>query len=129
MGRSRTFGRMIKPPTKRTITALAAAATLFAPAAYAAEPQDLRSPDTRDAAEPQDLRSPDTRDAARSSALPPPVVPGSPRLEHATDESTGFAWGDAGIGAGATLTLLMLGSGAVLLLERHGRRQSPARTT
>jgi hypothetical protein len=57
------------------ITTAALVAACAAPAAPAAQGQDLRSPDTRDAAAAaaaaqqhyQDLRSPDTRDAARAS--------------------------------------------------------------
>lgn len=131
---TRPYGRhMFTSTAKKTITALVATAALFAPAAYAAESQDLRSPDARDAAraatEPQDLRSPDTRDAARSSAISPPATPSSPRPERAEPSATSFAWGDAGIGAATTFALLMLGSGTVLLIERQRRRQRPASTT
>jgi hypothetical protein len=64
--------------TRSTALGLALAA-LAAPTA-AAQQQDLRSPDTRDAAraaataagQQQDLRSPDTRDAARSSTAAAP---------------------------------------------------------
>jgi hypothetical protein len=57
------------------ITTAALVAACAVPATAAAQGQDLRSPDTRDAAEAaaaeeqhyQDLRSPDTRDAARAS--------------------------------------------------------------
>jgi hypothetical protein len=57
------------------ITTAALVAACAAPATAAAQSQDLRSPDTRDAAAAaaaedqryQDLRSPDTRDAARAS--------------------------------------------------------------
>jgi hypothetical protein len=55
------------------ITTAALVAACAAPATAAAQGQDLRSPDTRDAAEAaqmqgyQDLRSPDTREAAGAS--------------------------------------------------------------
>jgi hypothetical protein len=60
------------------ITTAALVAACAVPATAAAQGQDLRSPDTRDAAEAaaaeeqhyQDLRSPDTRDAARGSESP-----------------------------------------------------------
>jgi hypothetical protein len=39
--------------------------------------------------------------------------------------STGFQWGDAGIGAGFTLgiVLILAGAGAGLLITRHNRHQ------
>jgi hypothetical protein len=43
--------------------------------------------------------------------------------------STGFQWGDAGIGAGLTLGIVLLVGGAVarLFLSRHNRSRQPAR--
>jgi hypothetical protein len=42
--------------------------------------------------------------------------------------STGFQWGDAGIGAGFTLGIVLLGgAGAGLLSSRHNRRHQTAR--
>jgi hypothetical protein len=40
--------------------------------------------------------------------------------------STGFQWGDAGIGAGFTLGIVLLlgGAGAGLLISRRGRHQT-----
>jgi hypothetical protein len=62
--------------TQLTITTAALVAACAVPATAAAQNQDLRSPDTRDAAAAaelqgyQDLRSPDTREAARASETP-----------------------------------------------------------
>jgi hypothetical protein len=39
--------------------------------------------------------------------------------------SGGFDWGDAGIGAGATLGLVIAAFGALALLAPHGRRPRP----
>jgi hypothetical protein len=123
-------------------------------------PQDLRSPDARDAGlvavpAPQDLRSPDARDAgqAREASAPQDVRSGQascfrscfPRSPDARDAdrgaavaaaesarlapggsgpsvSDGFEWGDAGIGAAATLALVSLAGGTLLLVARRRHR-------
>jgi hypothetical protein len=89
-------------------------------------PTDLRSPDGRDAArfasQPQspqrvDLRSPDTRDVAsnvRFVTVPPPVVVSNP-------SSSGFEWGDAGIGAGGAVLIALLALGAGIGISHHRR--------
>jgi hypothetical protein len=69
--------------------------------------QDLRSPDARDAARQatvQDLRSPDARDAAARIVQ---VSPG------------GFDWGDAAIGAGGALGLILVLSGGTFAVARR----------
>jgi hypothetical protein len=68
---------------------------------------DHRSPDARAAAieaKPEaraytDLRSPDAKDAGRVAQSPPPVE---------VVDSPSFHWGDAGIGAGGVLGLLLI---------------------
>jgi hypothetical protein len=107
---------------------LAAALTLAAvPAATAA--QDLRSPDTRDAAQAstrvrpaQDLRSPDTRDVATGGGVTQRPIP-APRIVQVTPG--GFDWGDAGVGAGGTLGLVLIvtGTGATLIRRRPGQQR------
>jgi hypothetical protein len=99
-------------------------------------PIDLRSPDARDAAlageqsrrsaaasgversRPfTDLRSPDARDAAH-----PRQIVGLPPVEIVrTVEEGGFAWGDAAIGAGLLLALMLMGSAGLLVLRRGPR--------
>src|SRR4051812_5200753 len=126
---------------------------LAAPAA-AAQSQDLRSPDTRDAAVAtqvrQDLRSPDTRDAAVATQvrqdLRSPDARGAAegRGTFSAPEVTvvklhqpspsvagGVDWGDAGIGAGIMVALMLgLGSTVALMHRRHGApaRRETART-
>jgi hypothetical protein len=125
--------------TKAVAAALAVSAVL-APAATAQ--QDLRSPDARDAAASsirQDLRSPDARDAA--------VVPPSPPQRRFTDlrspdardagrpqpfvvhstspASTGFDWGDAGIGAAIVAGVLAMVLGGLGVRRRHGHHPRP----
>jgi hypothetical protein len=88
-------------------------------------PSDLRSPDVQDAASQAgtDLRSPDVRDAAVASrpapaaAVPAPVPAPAP----AAEASTGFEWGDAGIGAAGMLAivLLVVGGGMLGVRYRH----------
>jgi hypothetical protein len=110
--------------------------------------QDLRSPDARDAAEAaatqpdqyvyssdpdssaartqapggnqvaQDLRSPDARDAGRT-----PVEVPTPVVEVREVPSSGFDWGDAGIGAAGILALLSIAGGLTLMAT--SRRRGP----
>jgi hypothetical protein len=103
-----------------------------APQVAVSAPQDLRSPDARDAGlardapAPQDLRSPDARDAHRGAA-----VAGSESARVAPDASRpsvsdGFEWGDAGIGAAAMLALVTVAGGTLLVV---GRRRHRTRST
>ena len=129
------------------MTAAIAVVALAAPAAALSRTEstgyrDLRSPDAVDAAvqaqraqaaeytrhlEAQrakpgyvDLRSPDARDAGT-------VRPAStPSLEPTRSvQSGGFDWGDAGIGAGALLGLLMIAL-SVMFTVVHRRNHTPA---
>jgi hypothetical protein len=82
--------------------------------------QDLRSPDARDAAQPtkQDLRSPDARDAADPAPrVPAPAAP--VRIVQATPD--GFDRGDAAIGAGVAMGLVLLTAGSGFALTRRRR--------
>jgi hypothetical protein len=131
-----------------TSSAVALALCVAAPAAAGA--QDLRTPDAIDAAsvakakvsQVQDLRSPDAADAAAGSREPgidlrsPDVRFGQPdgtvvsareRVRIVEVPSSGFEWGDAGIGAAGMLaaTLLALGLGLAATHYRE-RRRSPA---
>jgi len=97
----------------------------------AAVSQDLRSPDAQDAAghvglyaqdEPrahvyQDLRSPDARDAARD--LPPAPV----TTVAIAEPTSGFDWGDAGVGAVGMLALVSIAAGAMLMTGTRRRRR------
>jgi hypothetical protein len=95
--------------------------------------QDLRSPDTRDAAlsaearqgqQHQDLRSPDTRDYAtgRGTFSAPEVT--VVKVTDPPPPSAGIDWGDAGIGAGGMLGLMLIALGSILAVAH--RRQSAA---
>jgi hypothetical protein len=81
-------------------------------------PHDLVTPDARDAAPATatDLRSPDVRFGQPDGSVVPPSV------RTVEVPQSGFQWGDAGIGAAAVLSLLMLGAGFVLVAT-HGRRE------
>ena len=68
----------------------------------------------------QDLRSPDAQDAAR--VLPPASTPASV-IEVREVPSSGFDWGDAGIGAAGMLALFSIGAGSTLLLTNRRRRR------
>jgi hypothetical protein len=108
-------------------TALALGA-VASPAAVA-QPMDSHAPDTGGVAAP-DQRSPDTRDFAKGGQ----IVASTPIRVAAPQRPTGsgFDVGDAAIGAGGALTLVVatLGGAAVLVRRRHrlGATSRPART-
>jgi hypothetical protein len=94
---------------------------------------DLRSADARDAARSaharqgqpqQDLRSPDTRDyaAGRGTFSAPEVT--VVKVTETAPPSPGLDWGDAGIGAGSMLGLILLALGSILAVAH--RRHSAA---
>jgi hypothetical protein len=131
---------MIRRITRSTAVGLALAA-LAAPTALAdphaadvharaqaAQKQDLRSPDTRDAATraetKQDLRSPDTRDAGegRGTYTAPNVM--IVKVPEPLQAEGGIDWANAGIGAGGLLGLMLLGLGGSLAVVH--RRQAHA---
>ncbi len=103
--------------------------------AEAAQKQDLRSPDTRDAARTsslagttstprQDLRSPDTRDDSegRGTHTAPNVM--IVKVPEPAPADGSIDWGDAGIGAGGLLGLVLLAAGGSLAVVH--RRQAHA---
>jgi hypothetical protein len=102
----------------------------------AAQP-DLRSPDARDAARAaqerqtqprQDLRSPDASDAAngRGTFSAPDVT--VVKLTEPSPPSAGLDWGDAGIGAGGMLGVILLALGSTLAVT-HRRQSGTGRQT
>jgi hypothetical protein len=104
--------------------AVAAAATLgVTQGAVARVAQDLRSPDARDAASGpvQDWRTPDTRDLATRGAIQQRSIP-APRIVEISPG--GFDWGDAGVGAGGALGLVLIvtGTGVALVRRRAAHR-------
>jgi hypothetical protein len=124
------------------ITTAALVAACAVPASAAAQSQDLRSPDARDAAAAaqaqsyQDLRSPDARDAgqaaqvtqdlrspdARDVGRTPVEVP-TPVVEIREVPGSGFDWGDAGIGAAGMLALFSIAAGLALMVSGRRRRR------
>jgi hypothetical protein len=120
----------------RGLALVIAIAGLAAPTALAR--QDLRSPDARDAARatratspqaaspPTDLRSPDARDAAGPRQVV--VLPAIERGRFA--EADDFDWGDAALGSGAAVALLLLGGAGALTLQRgrHATKRLQAST-
>jgi hypothetical protein len=106
----------------------AAAAAAVAPAGI-----DLRSPDAQDlgrgvpSSAPAliDARSPDSIDRAAGGVRPTAAVQIVP-----AGSSSGFDWGDAGIGAGsvAALVLLALGGGLMVMHRRHLHEAAKAPT-
>ena len=112
--------------TNSAATALLVAVFACGPAA--AQSQDMRTPDARDAATPtrvtsspaepalQDVRSPDARDAAEVAT---PVV-----VQVQPDADSGMSWDSAAIGALIAAGLLVAIAGAVALVSR---RRAPGR--
>jgi hypothetical protein len=110
------------------LTIALAIAGAVSPAGVHAVPQDLRSPDAREAPQPsaaprQDLRSPDARDAARGDLVPPVKRAAVTPTRVAPAARDPFEWEDAGIGAAVAFGLVGAAGGALLLV---GRRRAPA---
>jgi hypothetical protein len=107
------------------LAALIVASALVAPAAQAA-PVD--PPIARDAVQPAPVQSAQVQHGLTSTFTTDAssaAVPGNVSSSRTT--SDGFSWGDAGIGAGAMLVLIGLGTGAVLIPGRtRARRGRPA---
>jgi len=113
-------------------TLVAVALALCAGAPAAAQAQDLRSPDAAEAGQPktpavQDYRAPDAVDpfaatgaAVNRSGQPLITVPPA-RVRIVEVQSTGFGWGDAGIGAAGMLAVVMLGVGIAMAVAHHRR--------
>jgi hypothetical protein len=120
-------------------TAAATPADLRTPDAVAAgqatvvqsTPTDVRSPDARDAAVTAttttagtDLRTPDARDhgEGRGTFSAPDVT-----VVKITEPpvATGFDWGDAGIGAGGLLGIVLIALGGMLAITHHRHGRTP----
>lgn len=114
---------------KASATLGLALVAIAAPTAFGQ--QDLRNPDTRDMAAEQayfDFRNPDTRDVADHGGESPKVTVVEIPVASPSGEG-GLDWGDAGIGAGAMLGLVLLAAGGALAVtHRKGPRDRPATT-
>jgi ABC-type transport system substrate-binding protein len=111
-----------------TLVAVALALCAGAPASQA---QDLRSPDAAEAGQPktpavQDYRAPDAVDpfaaAVAGDRSGQPIIGVAPaRVRIVEVQSSGFGWGDAGIGAAGMLAIVMLGVGIAMGVAHHRR--------
>jgi hypothetical protein len=124
-----------------TIATVAIALCAAAPAA--AQTQDLRSPDAIAAGQPkapqiQDYRTPATVDPVEPTAdlrAPdnrfgqPTGAPAPARVRIVEVPSSGFGWGDAGIGAAGMLAVVMLGAGVGMVGMHHRRARRFTATT
>ena len=115
-----------------THTAALGLAVAAVAAPVAAAQQDLRSPDAADTAriaalrQTQDLRSPDARDtAAGRGTFTAPRVTVVKVTQSPQATGGGCDWGDAGIGAGGVIALVLVGVGGSLMVT-HRRRGGPA---
>ena len=104
----RTTNRLARSVAAVAVVALAVPATSVA--------LDYRNPDSRPTSS-VDLRSPDARDAGRVEQSPaPPEITKAP----------GFDWGDAGIGAGTVLGMLLIVLSTVYaVVHRRSRKEGP----
>jgi hypothetical protein len=96
-------------------------ATLAAPAAAQASiaPRDVQPSYTPTVL--QDLRSPDARDAAagRGTTSPQVVVVPARRVAPPAASDSSNGWGDAALGAGGTLALMLAAVGGSVLVARR----------
>jgi hypothetical protein len=116
------MSRLIK---STVLMALIVASALVVPAAQAAP---IDPPIATDAVQPAPFQSPQVQHGLTStftSESSSAGVNGDVVSSHTTPD--GFNWGDAGIGAGAMLVLIGLGTAAVLIPGRtRARRGRPA---
>ena len=127
---------------------IALAVTALGASTAGAQPIDLRTPDASAAGTPvaqtmKDLRTPDAADAGTPATTtagtdlrtPDAVDHGLGRGTFSTPDvtvvkvvdpppTTGFDWGDAGIGAGGLLGLILVALGGTLVVS-HRRRRMP----
>ena len=127
---------------------IALAVTALGASTAGAQPADFRTPDAIDAGTPvaqttKDLRTPDaveagapaTTTAGTDLRTPDAVDHGLGRGTFSTPDvtvvkvvdpppTTGFDWGDAGIGAGGLLGLILVALGGTLVVS-HRRRRMP----
>ena len=127
---------------------IALAVTALGASTAGAMPADFRTPDAIDARTPvaqtmKDLRTPDAVDAGTPATTtagtdlrtPDAVHHGLGRGTFSTPDvtvvkvvdpplTTGFDWGDAGIGAGGLLGLILVALGGTLVVS-HRRRRMP----
>ena len=128
---------------------IALAVTALGASTAGAMPADFRTPDAIDAGTPvaqtmKDLRTPDAVDAgtpAKTTAgidlrTPDAVDHGLGRGTFSAPDvtvvkvvdpppTTGFDWGDAGIGAGGLLGLILVGLGGTLVVSHRRHSQMP----
>jgi hypothetical protein len=97
-------------------------------------PSDVRSPDAVSAGQKPtgpvvDLRTPDTKDhgEGRGTFNAPDVT--VVKVVDPAPTSTGFDWGDAGIGAGGLLGLILVGLGGTAAVAHRKATPRPTVTT
>ena len=113
--------------------ALALTAVALGGPAAAAQQQDLRSPDAREAARStparghQDLRSPDARDhaAGRGTFSSPNAIVVKLQPSASTDDGT--AWPDVGLGAALVVTIVLVLGGGYAIVRRRAVVAAPGR--
>jgi len=97
-------------------------------------PSDVRSPDAVSAGQKPtgpvvDMRTPDAKDhgEGRGTFSAPDVT--VVKVVDPVPTSTGFDWGDAGIGAGGLLGLILLGLGGTAAVAHRKATPRPTATT
>ncbi len=134
-------------PRFSRIAVTALAVTALGASTAAAQPADLRTPDAVDAGaatvvKSTDLRSPDAVDAGTPAKSPITDLRTPDAVDHGLGRgtfsapdvtvvkvtepvSTGFDWGDAGIGAGGLLGLVLIALGGTLAISHHRHGRTP----
>jgi len=110
------------------LAAAIAATALAVPATSAAYHPDNSEPAIevqRQQPNYQDLRNPDTRDPA-STARGGGVIETPPQSEISKSEP-GFDWGDAAIGAGSVLGLVLIAISVMFAVVHHRNRSAEAK--
>jgi hypothetical protein len=127
LGASTAGARPIDGPMHDAIGAGQGATTQYTPS-------DVRSPDAVSAGQKPtgpvvDMRTPDAKDhgEGRGTFSAPDVT--VVKVVDPAPTSTGFDWGDAGIGAGGLLGLILLGLGGTAAVAHRKATPRPTATT
>ena len=119
----------LRNPDNRVVEAARASNQHYSSRTITSEPAQGLTPPTTEQS-PQDLRSPDARDAAAGrGTFSAPQVAVVKLPQPMPVSSDAIDWGDVGIGAGGVLCLALLALGATLAITHRRQRARPTATT